>query len=129
MALAAVEVRRAEREAVTRHISEVAAYLQEALGQKITAYLAGVRDPKMVGRWAADRVVPREVVKMRLRTAYQAARMLVAAYGPETAKAWLFGSNSRLDDEAPAWLLHNARSPGDLRALIPAARSFAGAGD
>ena len=37
MALAMVEVRRAEREAATRDIAAVAGYLQETLGQKVTA--------------------------------------------------------------------------------------------
>jgi hypothetical protein len=34
--------------------------------------------------------------------------------------------NSRLDDEAPAWLLRHAEDPGDVRFLVPAARAFAG---
>jgi len=129
MALAMVEVRRAEREAATRDIAAVAGYLQETLGQKVTAYLAGVRDPKMVGRWASERVEPRDPVKLRLRCAYQVARMVATAFGAETTRAWLFGTNSRLDDEAPAWVLRHARAPDDLRGVVPAARSFAGSTD
>ncbi len=63
---------------------------------------------------------------MRARAAFQVARLLVDAYGERTARAWLLGSNSRLDDEAPAWLLRHAEDPGDLRMLVPVARAFAG---
>ena len=41
----------------------------------------------------------------------------------------LVGTNSRLDDEAPAWVLRHARVPDDLRGVVPAARSFAGSTD
>jgi hypothetical protein len=118
-----------ERNAHVLGISEIAGYLQQNLGQQITAYLSGLRDPKMVGRWAAGKVEPRDAAKMRLRTAYQAACMLVDAYGAETAKAWFFGSNTRLDDEAPAFLLRYAEGPDSLRFIVAAARGFAGGED
>lgn len=60
---------------------------------------------------------------------YTAARMLVESYGSGTARAWLLGSNSGLDDEAPAWLLRHAEEPGDVRFLVAAARAFAGKAD
>ncbi|MCI0549172.1 MAG: XRE family transcriptional regulator [Candidatus Rokubacteria bacterium] len=118
-----------EREAAVTDIAKIAAFLQDALGQKVTAYLGGLRDAKVVGRWVRGQVDPRDTVKMRLRSGYQAARMIVAAYGTETAKAWFFGSNTRLDDEAPASILRRARTPDDLRGVVPAARAFAGAAD
>jgi hypothetical protein len=114
-----------EREAVTADFSEVAGWLQEELGQQLTAYLAGLRDPKVVGKWRKGSP-PRPAAEFRLRTAYSAARMLVDAYGSGTARAWFLGSNSRLDDEAPAWLLRHAEDPGDVRFLVPTARAFAG---
>ena len=118
-----------EREATVTDIAKIAAFLQDALGQKVTAYLSGLRDPKIVGRWVRGQVDPRDMVKMRLRSGYQAARMLVEAYGAETTKAWFFGCNTRLDDEAPASVLRRARTPDDLRRVVPAARAFAGAAD
>lgn len=117
-----------ENEATTASIAEIARYLQEHLGQKLTAFLAGVRDPKMVGKWARG-TEPRDASAMRLRAAFQAARMLVVAYGDRSAKAWFLGSNTGLDDEAPACVLRHARDPDDLRLLVPTARAFAGAGD
>ena len=124
---ATAELETIEREAVLATSDELAGYLQRELGQQLTAYLSGLRDPKMVGRWAAGKAVPREPAKLRLRCAFRIARMLTDAYGAETAKAWLVGANTRLDDEAPAYLLRHAQSPEDLRPLVPAARAFVGA--
>jgi len=113
-------------EATRLRIDAVAAYLQQQLGQKLTAYLAGVADPKMVGRWAAGKAHPRDEREMRLRDAFKATRMLVEAFGAQTAKAWWVGSNTRLDDRAPAAVVRHARDPEELRFVVPAARAFAG---
>jgi hypothetical protein len=113
-------------EAVAFDIMNISAYLQAALGQKLTAYIAGVNDPKMVGRWALGRVQPRATTNLRLREAYKATRMLVEAYDATTAKAWWVGTNTRLDDHAPAAVLRNANDPEAARFVAPAARAFAG---
>src|SRR3954447_9138611 len=113
-------------EATRLGIDAVAAYLQQQLGQKLTAYLAGVADPKMVGRWAAGKAQPRDEREMRLRDAFKATRMLVEAFGAQTAKAWWVGSNTRLDDRAPAAVARHAGDPEELRLVVPAARAFAG---
>ena len=114
-------------EAARLPVNEIAAFLQQHLGQRMTAYISGVTDPKMVSRWIAGRNTPRDESKMRLREGYQVVRLLVGAYGDETAKAWLFGSNARLDDQAPAYVLRHASNWEDLRFVVPAARMFAGA--
>ena len=111
-----------ERTAQIASVAEIAASLQKHLGQRVTAYLSGVKDPKMVGRWARGTVKPREVAELRLRAAYPAAELLVDAYGPDTARAWFFGTNTRLGDEAPAHLLRHGEPP--FRGLLPAARAF-----
>jgi hypothetical protein len=117
----------ASSEAVRLPIHEIVAYLQQHLGQRTTAYIGGVSDAKMVARWATRRNVPRDRAQMRLREGYQAARLLVGAFGDETAKAWFFGSNLGLGDRAPAYVLRHARSWEDLRLIVPAARAFAAA--
>src|SRR3954466_12149985 len=82
------------------------------------SWACGIRRSSASGAAPRDRRVPRpDRVRRRL--------MLVDAYGETTARAWLLGSNSRLDDEAPAWLLRHAEDPGDVRFLVPAARAFA----
>lgn len=115
-----------ERDATVLKITDIAFYLQEHLGQRIAAYMCGIRDAKMVGRWARGDHAPQEATKMRLRAAYQVTRLLVEAYDDETAKAWLFGMNSRLDDRAPGSVIRLAVVPDDLESVVPAARAFAG---
>jgi hypothetical protein len=113
-------------EAIRLDIAEISGYLQAQLGQKLTAYLAGVGDAKMVGRWASAKAAPRADRDMRLRAGYMATRMIAEAYGPTTAKAWWVGSNTRLDDRAPAAIVRSASDPEALRYVVPAARAFAG---
>src|SRR4051812_38583597 len=90
-----------ERRANIEKVDTIVSFLQETLGQKLTAYLAGLNDPKVVGLWAHRKAQPRDLANFRLRCAYKVALMLVDAYGKETAKSWFFGTNTRLDDEAP----------------------------
>jgi hypothetical protein len=79
-----------------------------------------------VAKWIDGDTPPKgQMTRLRLRDAYRAARLIVAAYDDATAEAWFFGSNSRLDDEAPAWVLRHARSLDDLRMVVPAAKAFA----
>jgi hypothetical protein len=111
-------------EAARLPITEIASFLREHLGQRKTAYIGGVNDPKMVARWVAGHSTPRDHAERRLREGYQAARLLVSAYGDETAKAWFFGSNTRLDGEAPAYVLRHARDWEELRLIVPAAHAF-----
>ncbi|HEV7508423.1 MAG TPA: hypothetical protein VGS07_26310 [Thermoanaerobaculia bacterium] len=113
-----------ERQAVTSDISQVASYLQQHLGQKVTAYLSGINDSKLVGQWAAGRVQPRPAPTHRLRTAYQAARYLVDAYDNETAQAWFFGTNSKLGGRAPAFALREGEDPGVWSSVVSVAKAF-----
>jgi hypothetical protein len=117
-----------ERESQTSDSATIVAYLRKHLGQRSTAYLAGLKDDKMIARWleGAD---PRPLARLRLQHAYVAARMIGEAFGDRTLEAWFYGSNSRLDDEAPAWVLRHAQSLDDLRMVVPAAKAFARATD
>lgn len=113
-----------EREAVQASPETLASFLQEHLGQQMTAYLAGLKDQKMVGKWASGRVQPRDQSLWRMQYAYQAARLMVGAYGDSTARSWFFGTNSVLDGEAPAWVLRHGDTPEDWRDVVPAAKHF-----
>ena len=115
-----------ERESATAPIGEIARFLAEHLGQQATAYLAGVKGAAQVAKWIDGETPPKgQMTRLRLRDAYRAARLIVAAYDDATAEAWFFGANSRLDDEAPAWVLRQARSHDDMRMVVPAAKAFA----
>jgi hypothetical protein len=56
-----------DREATELPIEEIATFLQDHLGQRITAYIAGVSDREMVGRWISGRHTPRPLATFRLR--------------------------------------------------------------
>jgi hypothetical protein len=115
-----------EREATVRPVSEIAAYLQEAVGQRMAAHLAGLEHAKQIGRYARGEARPRgELVERRLREGYKVVRMVADAYDAATAKAWLFGTNTRLDDRAPIDVLGLATDGDELAAVLRAARQFA----
>jgi hypothetical protein len=112
-----------EREATLSKLPDMARYLQETLGQQVTAYVCGLKDPKMVGHWAQG-TKPRPPADLRLRQAYEAVRLIAGIYDPETAKSWLFGCNSQLGNEAPAFVLRYAESFDAMREIVPIARGF-----
>jgi|GEM_PF-4574242 len=62
--------------------------------------------------------------EMRLRFAYGASKVLVATYGKECARSWLFGTNQALDNSAPVSCLRYTRSLEMLKNVLVAAESF-----
>lgn len=60
-----------------------------------------------------------------MRAGYKVVRMLVDAYDDQTARAWLFGANTRLDDQAPIEVLGAAVDPKDFTAVVRAGRQVA----
>ena len=115
-----------EHEAISRDIREIARRLQEQLGQRIAAHLAGLTDAKQIGRYGRnDGPEPSARTERRLREGYLIVQMIAAASDAKTAKAWLFGTNSHLDDDAPIERLGSAESTEDFVAVKRAARQFA----
>jgi hypothetical protein len=114
-----------EHDAVRVPIPEIAAYLQEHLGQRMAAHLVGLSDSRHIGRVARGQHTPNPTLDRRLREGYKVTRMLVDAYDDATAKAWLFGTNTRLDDQAPIEMLAAADSTKDFALVVRAARQFA----
>jgi uncharacterized protein (DUF2384 family) len=51
--------------------------------------------------------------------------MLIDAYDGKTARAWLFGTNTRLDDRAPIEVLGAATETAEFAAVVRAARQGA----
>src|SRR6476620_6974015 len=112
---------RLDDEAATHTIREIAAYLQETVGQRVAAAMAGLADAKQVGRYARQGgPEPRGATERRLRTGYKVVRMLVDAYDDKTARAWLFGTNTRLDDQAPIEVLGTAIDTADFTLVVRA---------
>ncbi len=89
------------KEATVRPVPEIADDLQKLLGQRLVAYAAGVRSPKLVGRWAAGEHDPRLDAATRLRALYRVVVTLREHYGPETIRAFVTGANPDLGDRAP----------------------------
>jgi hypothetical protein len=117
-----------EHDAATKSIAVIADILQNALGQRMTAYLAGLNDVKQIGRYRKPGgPTPTPQVELRLREGYKVVRMLLDCYDEATTRNWLFGTNSRLDDQAPIGVLRNGAVPEDFVAVVRAARQFASA--
>ena len=124
--LTASEAQRLDDEAATRSIRELAAYLQDAVGQRVAAAIAGLADAKQIGRYARkDGPEPHSLTEQRLRAGYKVVRMLVDAYDAKTARAWLFGTNTRLDDRAPIEVLGAADDTTAMTAVVRAAKQVA----
>lgn len=114
----------AHERAVSFEVKDVARYLQDALGQKLVAYMAGISDPKRVGRWAQGTQVPREGAERRLRAAFQIFHLLLAEESAHVVRAWFIGLNPQLDDDPPA----DAIRDGRLKEALAAAKAFIGGG-
>lgn len=112
--------KQAHRTTVQSSTPDVVKYLQEVLGQKLTAYVADVSDPRTVARWAAGERSPRGEHEQRLRCAYQIFLLLLEQEAPPTIRAWFLGLNPQLDDEAPAESIHK----GMFRETLLAAKAF-----
>jgi hypothetical protein len=113
-----------ERRMVLIETADMAGYLQEHLGQRLTAYLAGLKDVKSVGQWAQARSEPPAITRERLRAAFHATSLFLMTYGDREAQGWFFGANSSLDDRAPAAVLREAETPAEMALIAPLARAF-----
>jgi hypothetical protein len=102
--------------------SHLAAELQGLLGQRIVAQMAGVSDPKAVGRWARGERLPRRDAEQRLRDAFQIVMLLTLADSRETARAWFIGMNPHFRNRAPFAILSEA--PSEAPAVLEAAKAF-----
>ncbi|MGH3645531.1 MAG: XRE family transcriptional regulator [Mycobacterium sp.] len=124
--LTAVASEKLDTDAATLPIREIASYLQGAVGQRVAAAVAGLADAKQIGRYARPNgPEPHDMTDRRLRAGYKVVRMLVDAYDGKTARAWLFGTNTRLDDRAPVEVLGEADSTADFASVVQAARQVA----
>src|SRR3954468_10128476 len=100
----------AHRTTVESTMADIVSFLQEVLGQKLVAYIAGVSDPKAVARWANGTRTPRGASEERLRGAYQVFQMLNTEESSHTIRAWFIGLNPQLNDESPSSALREGRT-------------------
>jgi len=104
-------------------VSTLVRSLQEVLGQRLVALIAGVNDVKAVGKWARGERTPHPEAERRLRDAFHVVQVLLQAESAETIRAWFLGMNPDLDDQSPALVL--AERPNEV---LQAARAFAAQG-
>jgi hypothetical protein len=104
--------------------AKLATYLRDRLGQRVTAYLLGAADAKQVAAYTRGGNIS-DVRARRLREGYKLVRMIETPYDIDTAKAWLFGTNARLDDQAPIEVLASATRTEQFADVRRAARQFA----
>ncbi|MFF7976750.1 XRE family transcriptional regulator [Streptomyces sp. NPDC007905] len=111
---------RAHRSTAEQTIAEIARFLQDTFSQRVAAFIAGVEDPKQVGRWAKGQNAPRFDSEFRLRTAFNVFTLIAEYENQHIARAWMMGMNPQLDDDSPI----EAIAGGHLKEVMAAARSF-----
>jgi hypothetical protein len=116
--------REAHRQTTETSIEQITAFLEEVLGRKLVAALAGVADPKAVGRWAAGERSPRATAEERLRVAYQVFRLLLTEESKHTIRAWFIGLNPQLNDESPIMVIRAGR----FQEVMVAAKAYVSGG-
>jgi hypothetical protein len=116
--------REAHRQTTETSIEQITIFLEEVLGRKLVAALAGVADPKAVGRWASGERSPRPAAEEKLRVAYQVFRLLLAEESKHTIRAWFIGLNPQLNDESPVMVIRAGR----FQEVMVAAKAYVSGG-
>lgn len=111
---------RAHRDTAGQPIAEIARFLQDTFSQRVAAFIAGVEDPKQVGRWTRELNTPRFDSEFRLRTAYHVFTYIMHCENQHIARAWMMGMNPQLDDDSPIEAIAAER----FKEVMAAARSF-----
>jgi hypothetical protein len=124
MSLDQAVLKNAHRMQVNFETKDIAASLQDLFGQRLVAFIAGVKDPKRVGQWAAGQSKPRQESEDRLRSTFLIAQLLLSEESPHTVRAWFIGMNPQLDDESPAEALRN----GFRKDALAAAKAYLAGG-
>jgi hypothetical protein len=115
-----MSVRQAAHDRATRlDLPILVQTLQDVLGQRLVALIAGVSDAKAVGKWARGERSPHPDTALRLRHAYQVVQLLLEYESAETVRAWFLGMNPELGDRSPALVLAD-----DPTSAMQAARVF-----
>lgn len=114
------------RKAIQADLQTMASTLVDVMGRAVVAGIVGIRNPKTVSRWANGEVtsVRDRYSEERLLATYQVVSFLQEDFDKDTIRAFMFGMNPVLDDEAPAIALKE----GDFRGAMAAARNFVAGG-
>jgi hypothetical protein len=115
------------QQAATAPPDQVVARVADLLGDRLTCYIAGVRDARAVARWKAKGNVP-YVSGRRLQIALQVALLVSERYRPEEIAPWFTWLCDELGDKAPADVLRCATTEEEFfktaRALVAVAKVY-----
>jgi hypothetical protein len=118
----------AHRRAVQAPFAEIVRELAEILGKKLTAYVAGVKDTRVIDRWITGAVEPYKDAGGRIRLAYQIAKTLSEHDSHRVVQAWFMGLNPELQDRTPLRLLKEEDIEKVGPELLNAMRAFLAGG-
>jgi hypothetical protein len=118
----------AHRRAVQASFSEIVGELVQILGKKLTAYIGGVKDTRVIERWMQGRTEPYRDAEPRIRLAYQIAKTLSEHDSARVVQAWFTGLNPELQDRAPIRLLKEEEVAKVGPELLNAMRAFLAGG-
>src|SRR5438552_1114597 len=105
-------------------VPSVAQGLEDMLGARLVAYIAGVSEARAVRKWIQGEREPRPEAIERLKIALRVALLVAEADGPDVAQAWFQGLNPQLDDHSPARLLREGNPENTGPEVLGAARAF-----
>lgn len=103
--------------------AELVRLVRDILGARLTAYVAGVQETRIVRAWADRTAKPSDGVAQRLRIAYRIAAQIEDCEGSAVTQAWFMGMNPELDDQSPARILR-AGNVDTLARVKDAAKKF-----
>ena len=118
----------AHRRAVQAPFSEIVTELAQILGKKLTAYIGGVKDTRVIERWMQGGIDPYRDADHRIRLAYQIAKTLSEHDSAPVVQAWFTGLNPELQDRAPVRLLKEGDVEKVGPELLNAMRAFLAGG-
>lgn len=110
---------RAHQRSVELRFADIVDFLQQEIGQNLTAYIAD-KAPTTIGRWSRSEQQAGDKEERRLRETYRIFQLITEVDSSHVARAWLMGLNPQLDDQAPADVLKEDR----LRDVLIAAKAF-----
>jgi hypothetical protein len=117
----------AHRNSLMLPMPELLHTLISKIGKKLTTYVAGVYDARMIESWMAGEPSPNDAEE-RLRFTYQIVMTLTIQNSPPVAQAWLMGVNPELGDRVPIRLLREGKLDQVAGPIVGAARAFAAGG-
>jgi hypothetical protein len=118
----------AHRRAVQASFPEIVAELAGILGKKLTAYIGGVKDTRVIERWMHGGVEPYRDAEQRVRLTYQIAKTLSEHDSARVVQSWFLGLNPELQDRAPIRLLREEDVEKVGPDLLNAMRAFLAGG-